>query len=67
MKNFAVKHYKKLAAAGVAFYGSVASAAVVVPSEANISYTSAELAAGTVMLVLVTVLLIKKAISFFRG
>jgi hypothetical protein len=59
-------HAKKLVAAGLAVYGAVANAAVSVPTTADVDYTSAELAAGVLMLVLVTVLLIKKAIAFFK-
>lgn len=45
---------------------SNAAAAIVLPLAADIQYTSVELAAGLLAGVLVTVLLIKKAISFFR-
>ena len=64
MKNFMTKLGVVATAATV--LASNAAAAIVLPLAADIQYTSVELAAGLLAGVLVTVLLIKKAISFFR-
>lgn len=60
--------YTKLGvvAIGAAVMASNAAAAIVLPVATSIDYSSVELAAGLLAGVLVTVLLIKKAISFFR-
>lgn len=67
MKKVTLTQKIALVGSGLAALASNAAAAVAVPEIGEVDMASAELAAGLAILVFVGVLMMKKAVSFFRS